>query len=103
MHFTQADNCWRENKNQFVFAFCSWLVAHGLFQEIRLSFLITGHTHEDIDRYFAKISQRLRQFGARTMNELIQVIQDCYESLEVDIVEVRHVISLSICNCDPVY
>ena len=39
-----ADNCWRENKNRYVFAFLDWLVELGVFQEVTLNFLIVGHT-----------------------------------------------------------
>ena len=39
-----ADNCWRENKNRYVFGFLDWLVELGVFQEVTLNFLIVGHT-----------------------------------------------------------
>ena len=39
-----ADNCWRENKNRYVFSFLDWLVELGVFQEVTLNFLIVGHT-----------------------------------------------------------
>ena len=45
----QADNCGRENKNQYMFALCAALVVFKYFAEVHLSFLIVGHTHEDID------------------------------------------------------
>ena len=35
-----------------------------------LSFLIKGHTHEDIDQRFSKISHRLRRVNAFTLPEL---------------------------------
>ena len=46
----QADNCERENKNNYMFAYCASLVALRYFREVRLSFLIVGYTHEDIDQ-----------------------------------------------------
>ena len=46
----QAENCGRENKNKYMFAYCASLVALGYFREVRISFLIVGHTHEDIDQ-----------------------------------------------------
>ena len=51
----QADNYGRENKNKYMFAYCASLVALGYFREVRLSFLIVGHTHEDIDQQFSII------------------------------------------------
>jgi hypothetical protein len=47
--FLQMDNCWRENKNRFVLAFCDRLVALGVFESVQLSFLPVGHTHEGRD------------------------------------------------------
>ena len=42
----QMDNCGRENKNRFVFGWAGLAVAKGLFKEIELAFLMTGHTHD---------------------------------------------------------
>ena len=44
----QADNCGRENKNQYMFALCTTLVAFKYFVKVHLSFLIVGHTHKRI-------------------------------------------------------
>ena len=48
----QLDNATTDNKNQFIFAFCSLLTYHGVFQEVYINFLIVGHTHDDIDALF---------------------------------------------------
>ena len=48
----QLDNASRDNKNRWVFAFCSLLIYKGIFREIYINFLIVGHTHEDIDALF---------------------------------------------------
>ena len=56
----QADNCARENKNQYMFALCATLVGLKYFAEVHLSFLIVGHTHEDIDQRFSVISGTLK-------------------------------------------
>jgi len=45
----QLDNASRDNKNHWVFAFCSLLVYKGIFYEVYINFLIVEHTHEDID------------------------------------------------------
>jgi hypothetical protein len=44
-----------------MFGLCVALVAHGYFKEVQLSFLIVGHTHEDIDQWFSIISNTLKQ------------------------------------------
>ena len=57
----QADNCGRENKNQYMFVFCAVLVGLRYFVEVYLSFLLVGHTHEDIDQRFSVISGTLKR------------------------------------------
>jgi hypothetical protein len=102
----QADNCWRENKNRYVFAVCSWLVAKKLFREVRVSFLMVGHTHEDLDRLFQKIKMRLLLKGARTVQELADVIMDSIKECDVHLVmHVRYlvvfkVVSIQSLHCD---
>ena len=67
--YVQMDNCGRENKNQWVLAYLSWLVQRGVFETIELSFLPVGHTHEDIDQLFSRLAVYLRSHDAidRTM------------------------------------
>ena len=66
----QADNCGRENKNQYMFAFCASLVGLGYFAEVYLSFLLVGHTHKDIDQRFSVISSTLKRLDIDLMQEL---------------------------------
>jgi hypothetical protein len=39
-----SDNCWRENKNRFLFSFLASLMQLNIFVESTCSFLIKGHT-----------------------------------------------------------
>eukprot|EP00112_Aurelia_sp_Birch-Aquarium-sp1_P005746 Seg1651.1 transcript_id=Seg1651.1/GoldUCD/mRNA.D3Y31 product="hypothetical protein" protein_id=Seg1651.1/GoldUCD/D3Y31 len=48
--YLQMDNCWRENKNVYVLGACALLVKLKVLKKIQLSFLMVGHTHEDIDQ-----------------------------------------------------
>ena len=57
----QLDNCWKDNKSRYVFCFWSILVAKGVFKELFVSFLLVGHTHEDIDATFGRWSMKLRE------------------------------------------
>ncbi|CAG2197711.1 unnamed protein product [Mytilus edulis] len=52
--YLQMDNCGRENKNRYVIAFLCLLVELGIFRKVKLSFLMKGHTHEDIDQLFSR-------------------------------------------------
>ena len=71
----QAHNCGRENKNQYIFAFYATLVGLGYFAEVYLSFLLVGHTHEDIDQRFSVISRSLKRHDIDLMQELFELIQ----------------------------
>ena len=57
----RADNCDRENKNQYMFAFCATLVGLGFFADVYISFLLVEQTHEDIDQRFSVISSTLKR------------------------------------------
>ena len=71
----QADNCTRENKNIYMFALCASLVGLGFFQEVALSFLIVGHTHEDIDQRFNCISSNLKRSDVDSLKEMLNLIE----------------------------
>ncbi|KAL3690046.1 hypothetical protein R1sor_016355 [Riccia sorocarpa] len=59
----QMDNSAKDNKNVHVLAFCSELVIRGIFETVEIitkhvNFLMVGHTHEDVDALFSKVSTR---------------------------------------------
>ncbi|KAI8522104.1 hypothetical protein Bbelb_018580 [Branchiostoma belcheri] len=74
--FIQADNCYRENKNKFMLAFLDLLVHKRIFREIQLSFLMVGHTHEDIDQMFSRVADKLRHQEAHTPEQLINMMPE---------------------------
>jgi hypothetical protein len=69
--YLQANNCGAENKNLFMLAFLSLLISLNMFSEIRrnfqeicLSFLLVGHTHEDIDQLFSTGQSKFKRASA---------------------------------------
>ena len=44
--YLQLDNSAKDNKNKYLMAFLSLLIARGVFEEIQAGFLLVGHTHE---------------------------------------------------------
>ena len=72
----QLDNATRDNKNRFVFVFCSLLTYHGVFQEVYINFLIVGHTHDDIDALFGRWSYKLRGTDYPTLPLLMKSCMD---------------------------
>ena len=57
--FLQADNCSKEVKNNGQLRLLAGLIALGKLRGATLSFLSSGHSHEDIDAMFACIRQWL--------------------------------------------
>jgi hypothetical protein len=72
----QADNCARENKNKFLFGLCATLVGLGYFEEVRVGFLLVGHTHSDIDQRFSSISYVLKGDDINSLSELLKLLQN---------------------------
>ncbi|KAK3734356.1 hypothetical protein QZH41_016659, partial [Actinostola sp. cb2023] len=56
--YLQLDNCWRENKNQFVLNFLAILVKLDIFLKVKVNFLMVGHTHEDVDQMFNRLIEK---------------------------------------------
>ena len=78
----QLDNASGDNKNRWVFGFCSLLVFKGIFREIYINFLIVGHTHEDIDALFGRWSTMLKTNNYPTLPRLMKSFMEC-ETLPV--------------------
>jgi hypothetical protein len=64
-----------ENANKNVLAFCEYLVAKTPIEEIVLTRLPVGHTHEDIDGRFGKIWQHCRLQTILTPEEYKQKLK----------------------------
>ena len=67
----QLDNCGSKNKNCYVFAYLSLLVAKGVFDMVQLGFLMVGHTHEDIDALFSCFLEETRSTQVFTFSHLM--------------------------------
>ncbi|KAK3735320.1 hypothetical protein QZH41_018723 [Actinostola sp. cb2023] len=74
----QLDNTCKENKNQFVFSFLSYLVETEVFDKIEVSFLPVGHTHIDVDQMFSRLSVAISRRGAKTYQDLLRHIRICH-------------------------
>ena len=80
----QVDNCGAENKNRIFLAFLGWLVAQGVFDTVLVSYLMTGHTHIDVDRNFSFHEVYLRKHDYATMDDLqekMKYVSSCSHSL----------------------
>ncbi len=75
--FFQSDNCWRENKNIFVFGFFAVLLLKRWTKVIYFGNLPQGHTHTDIDQLCVPLVLALKTFDLlnglqRSVSQLVQ-------------------------------
>jgi hypothetical protein len=75
----QADNCFKENKNRWMMAFCCWLIHIGWFKEVMISMLPPGHTHIDIDQVFSTFSLWLDRHSVECVTDIIGAVDDAYK------------------------
>lgn len=76
--YLQLDNTARENKNKFVMAYLNMLVYTGVFRKVKVSFLLVGHTHDQIDQMFSKFSSKLNKRKAFRLDTLSAIIKESY-------------------------
>ena len=72
--YLQLDNCSGANKNKYMLAYASTLVDLGVFDEVTLSFLMVGHTHEDIDQIFSLVSAAVKHYDIVTPQDYEDVV-----------------------------
>jgi hypothetical protein len=75
----QADNCGRENKNQYMIAFLGWLLLKGYFKEIRMFFLTVGHTHCILDQRWSQIHKKITNRVVLDMEEMIETVSSLFK------------------------
>jgi hypothetical protein len=74
----QLDNAASDNKNRYLFMFLSLLTALGVFITIEVGFLPVGHTHEDIDGTYGRMSSNLKSKDIYSLPEMM----DTYRIIE---------------------
>ncbi|KAL5012708.1 hypothetical protein ScPMuIL_011259 [Solemya velum] len=73
--YVQLDNTCRENKNKYFLGMMAYLVKKKFVREIWVSFLLVGHTHEDIDQCFSRISVKLKPTNTINIEELHSIVE----------------------------
>ena len=74
--FLQLDNFAKDNKNRYIMAFCSLLIARKIFKEVTVGFLVVSHTHEDINAYFSYLSKLLKMKNTYVLANLMKAFMD---------------------------
>ncbi len=68
----QMDDFVEDNENRHLLAFLSLLTTKDVFEEVKLVFLVVGHTHEDIDGCFGYLSKKLREENNYILMDLMR-------------------------------
>jgi hypothetical protein len=76
--YVQLDNTTKQCKSRFFLGYCAYLVHLGVVKDVVISFLPVGHTHEDIDQLFSRISVYLQQHDARSRVALEEAVHSAY-------------------------
>eukprot|EP01102_Stenamoeba_stenopodia_P002280 TRINITY_DN1207_c0_g1_i3.p2 TRINITY_DN1207_c0_g1~~TRINITY_DN1207_c0_g1_i3.p2 ORF type:complete len:191 (-),score=26.82 TRINITY_DN1207_c0_g1_i3:229-801(-) len=74
----QVDNSGKDNKNCWMMGFFAVLVKLGWFKEIVVSFLLTGHTHEDVDQDFSVMWRYLERRTVLDIAQLDTHLRECF-------------------------
>ena len=78
--FLQLDNTAKQNKCKYLLGFLALLVHYNVFEEILVSFLLVGHTHEDIDQLFSRVAVWLRRHDARSRLEFLEAFVKAFHA-----------------------
>lgn len=69
--YIQMDNV-NSNKSKLLFAYLAVLLLNKVFKKVKVNFLLVGHTHENIDQMFSRVSIALRTVDCLTLNQLME-------------------------------
>ena len=64
--------------HQVVFGYLNMLVELRIFQNVKVGFLLVGHTHDHIDQMFSHFSVTLRRKEVGSLPSLIECIKKSY-------------------------
>ena len=69
-----------DNKNAAFLQFMAYIVRTGLADIIKVSFLLVGHTHIDIDQKFVPITRELRKSIVISIHDLVDAAHAAYKT-----------------------
>ena len=74
------DNTTKQNKGRFLAAFNALLVRQNVFEDVHMMFLPKGHTHDNVDQVFSRLSVYLRRHNAFDRGMLSKAIRRAYRN-----------------------
>ena len=69
-----CDNCCGQNKNKTMLAYLCWRVLVGLEPDIKLSFMVVGHTRCAVDGGFGVVKKKFRSSDTDTASQLVDLV-----------------------------
>jgi hypothetical protein len=75
----QIDNCAKDGKNKYIFAFAAHLVHWGWFEEVLIVSLIQGHTHDLIDQEFSTWSIGEKKYSIPSFHQIGYFISKAFQ------------------------
>ena len=69
-----CDNCCGQNKNKTMLAYLCWRVLVGLEADIKLSFMVVGHTRCAVDGGFGVVKKKFRSSDTDTASQLVDLV-----------------------------
>jgi hypothetical protein len=124
--YFQFDNV-NSNKGLLIFGVCSALIMSGIVRKFKISYLMVGHTHDDVDANIGECATALRpedvysltnmkeyleeafksrkfklrvNIGVANFEALLPLIKDCLSCSEMPVAKMRQVLSFSNCHFD---
>ena len=95
----QHDNTCREFKNHSGLRFCASQISSKNLMGVTCSFLRTGHTHEDIDQMFSRMSKHLQRVPVlQTPDDVCNTINDFLQQAHMPHEKDRRVIRRIQCE-----
>lgn len=76
------DNTSAENKNRYMLGMCAYLVGARIFEKVKLTFQLVGHTHNEVDGLFGSIASRFKSHEVRTPDELIESVKSANRTIK---------------------
>ena len=71
----QADNCSRETKNNTMTRFAALITALHRVRRVEMRYLITGHSHEDIDQFFSEVATSIESVELHTPAKFVEHLE----------------------------
>ena len=101
--YLQLDNCFRENKNSYLFAYLAWLVERRVFDAVYVSYLPVGHTHNEADQCASCFGLACRHNDVTCLADLMALLRKSFYPEPVveyvaEVADVKRLMNPNLCK-----